>query len=109
MPVPRLSWRWRSVMRREWSVAIAIAGLAIVLAGIAPRYFSTENLRDVFLVNMPILVVAMGTTLVILAGEIDISVGSAFAICSVVAGVTAKAGLPTAAAGLCACTAGALL
>ena len=32
-----------------------------------------------FLVNMPVLVVAIGTTLVMLAGEIDISVGSVFA------------------------------
>ena len=35
-----------------------------------------------------------GTTLVILTGNIDISVGSVFAICSVVAGVAAKAAVP---------------
>jgi ribose/xylose/arabinose/galactoside ABC-type transport system permease subunit len=94
-------------MRREWSVAFAIAALAMVLAAAAPRYFSPGNLRDLFLVNLPILVVAMGATLVILAGEIDISIGSAFAVCSVVAGIAAKAGLPMAAAGVCACVAGA--
>ena len=33
-------------------------------------------------------------TLVILTGEIDISVGSVFAICGVAAGLLAKAGLP---------------
>jgi rhamnose transport system permease protein len=96
-------------MRREWSVALAIGALAIVLALLAPRYFSTENARDLFLVNMPILVVALGTTLVILAGEIDISVGSAFAVCSVVAGVTAKSGLPIVAAALAACGVGAAI
>jgi len=94
-------------MRREFSVAIALVALSIVLAVVAPRYFSAENLRDMFLVNMPILVVAIGTTLVILTGEIDISVGSVFAICSVAAGVAAKAGLPAAAAGLVACAIGA--
>jgi rhamnose transport system permease protein len=94
-------------MRRELSVAIAIVALASVLAVVAPRYFSAENLRDMFLVNMPILVIAVGTTLVILTGEIDISVGSVFAICSVAAGVGAKAGLPAAAAGLVACAIGA--
>jgi rhamnose transport system permease protein len=60
-----------------------------------------------FLVNMPILVVAVGTTLVILAGEIDISVGSAFAVCSVMTGVAAKAGLPIAAVALASCAIGA--
>ena len=94
-------------MRREWSVAIAIGALAAALALVAPSYFSAENLRDIFLVNMPVLVVAIGTTLVILTGEIDISVGSAFAVCSVAAGVAAKAGMPTALAGLTACAVGA--
>jgi rhamnose transport system permease protein len=94
-------------MRRERSVAIALIALAMILAVAAPRYFSAENVRDMFLVDMPVLVVALGTTLVILAGEIDISVGSAFALCSVVTGVAAKAGMPTAAAGLAACGIGA--
>jgi rhamnose transport system permease protein len=94
-------------MRREWSVAIAIALLAGVLAVAAPSYFSVGNLRDLFLVNLSVLVVATGATLVILTGEIDISVGSAYAVCSVIAGVAATAGLPAAAAGAVACAAGA--
>jgi rhamnose transport system permease protein len=94
-------------MRREWSVAIAIVVLALVLAAAAPSYFSAGNLRDLFLVNMPVLVIATGATVVILTGEIDISVGSVFAVCSVIAGVAAKAGMPAAAAGAVACATGA--
>jgi rhamnose transport system permease protein len=96
-------------MRREWSVAVAVAALAIVLAVTAPSYFSAGNLRDLFLVNMPVLVAAIGTMLVILTGEIDISIGSAFAICSVVAGVVAKLGVSAAGAGVAACVVGAAL
>jgi rhamnose transport system permease protein len=96
-------------MRREWSVAIAIALLAGVLAFAAPSYFSAGNLRDLFLVTMPVLVAAIGTMLVILTGEIDISVGSVFAICSVLSGVVAKAGVPAAGAAAAACIAGAAL
>jgi len=96
-------------MRREWSVALAIVALAIVLAFSAPSYFSVENLRDLFLVNVPVLVVAIGATLVVLTGEIDISVGSAFAVCSIVAGVGANAGMPPAIAGAIACAVGAAL
>jgi len=80
--------------RRELSVAIAIAVLGIVLVVAAPGYFSGENLNDLFLANMPVLLVALGATLVVLAGEIDISVGSQFAVCSVAAGVLANAGWP---------------
>jgi rhamnose transport system permease protein len=44
--------------------------------------------------NMPELIVALGMTLIILSGQIDISVGSLFAVLSVAAGVSAKSGLP---------------
>jgi rhamnose transport system permease protein len=94
-------------MRRERSIAIVIAGLAIVLGRVAPSYFSSENLRDLFLVSMPVLVAAIGETLVILTGEIDISVGSAFAVCAVLAGLAARGGVLV--AGLTACAAGAAI
>jgi rhamnose transport system permease protein len=94
---------------REISVALAILALAIVLAFAAPGYFSRENLTDLFLANMPVLIVALGMTLVILIGQIDISVGSIFAICGVTAGLLSKAGLPTPLAGLGACFTGAAL
>ena len=53
------------------------------------------------------LLVAIGMTLVIVTGEIDISVGSVFAICGVAAGIFAKAGLPVGLAGAGACLLGA--
>ncbi|HEV3485752.1 MAG TPA: hypothetical protein VG106_10115, partial [Vicinamibacterales bacterium] len=99
----------RAQRRRELSVAGAIAVLALVLAFVAPGYFARENLRDLFLANMPVLVAALGMTLVILTGHIDVSVGSIFAICSVGAGLLAKAGLPLPAVILAACLLGASL
>ena len=95
--------------RREISVAIAIVALCVILAFLAPGYFSRENLTDLFLANMPVLLVALGMTLVILTGQIDISVGSIFAICGIAAGMLAKSGVPMAVAALGACTIGALL
>jgi rhamnose transport system permease protein len=95
--------------RREISLGIAIAILAAALAAVAPGYFSGENLSDLFLGNMPVLIVAIGTTLVILTGHIDISVGSVFAICGVVAGVAAKMFDSVAAAAVAACIAGGAL
>jgi rhamnose transport system permease protein len=81
--------------RREASVTLAIAILCGTLALVRPEYFAPGNLIDLFLANLPVLIIAMGMTLVILTGEIDISVGSAFAVCAVAAGVLAKAGPPT--------------
>jgi rhamnose transport system permease protein len=95
--------------RRETTIAFAIAALAAVLAAINRSYFSSENLIDLFLANVAVLVVALGATLVIVAGEIDISVGSIFAVSSVAAGAAAAAGVPLWTAALIACLTGALL
>jgi len=76
--------------RRELAVVVAIIVLAAALAVAAPGFFAPANLRDLFLANLPVLVVGIGATLVILSGEIDISCGSVFAVCSVMAGVLAK-------------------
>jgi rhamnose transport system permease protein len=94
---------------REWSVAGTIAALCLAMALLAPAYFRPENLSAMLLSNIPVLVIAVGMTLVILTAEIDISVGSLFAVLSVATGVLAKAGLPVAAVALAACVAGAAL
>jgi len=95
--------------RRVVSVALTIAALSAVLAVAAPGFFSRENLGDLLLGNLPALIVAMGATLVILAGEIDISVGSVFAICGIVAGLLAQAGSPMLLTIAGTCATGALL
>jgi rhamnose transport system permease protein len=94
---------------REISLAIAIVALAGVLAFLAPGFFTPGNIRDLAMTNMPVLIVALGMTLVILTGQIDISVGSQFAICSVIAGVTAKTGAGALGAAAAACATGAAL
>ena len=73
--------------RREVAVVVAILVLGAGLAIAAPAFFAPANLRDLLLANLPVLIAALGATLVILTGEIDISCGSMFAVCSVVAGV----------------------
>lgn len=79
---------------QEVSIAVALALLCGVLALTAPAFFSSQNLADVLLANLPVLIIGLGMTLVILTGEIDVSVGSLFAICGVMMGVVVKAGWP---------------
>jgi len=81
---------------RELPPTIALAAVLLGVLVAAPSFFGAGNLRDLALNNAPVLLVSIGMTLVILVGEIDISVGSQFAVCSVAAGVLAKAGLPIA-------------
>lgn len=80
--------------KREISATAAFAALLIAVAVISPSFFNAGNLSDLILNNAPTLIVVVGMTLVILVGQIDISVGSQFAICSVSAGFLAKTGMP---------------
>ncbi|HEX3876173.1 MAG TPA: ABC transporter permease [Bryobacteraceae bacterium] len=95
--------------QREFSIVIAILAIAAVLALLAPAFFSVANLRDLVLANVPVMMVAVGMALIVLTAEIDISVGSQFAIASVAAGAFALMGLPTVAAVGLATLAGAVM
>jgi len=80
--------------KRELSSTAALVVLLIVLAVFARAFFTADNLRDLALNNAATLIVSIGMTMVILVGEIDISIGSQFAICSVAAGLLATIGIP---------------
>src|SRR5687767_8818845 len=95
--------------RREASVAGAVVALGVVLALVSPGFFARDNLIDLFLANVPVLIIGLGMTLVILTGHIDISVGSLFAVCAVSSGVLAKAGVPMPLVVLATCGLGLLL
>lgn len=85
---------WFNQYPREFSAAVVYAGLLGALALAAPDFYSAANLRDLTLGNLPVLVTAIGMTAIIVTRQIDISIGSQFAWCTVVAGMLAKSGLP---------------
>ena len=80
--------------QREVAALSAYIALLIFVGIVAPSFFNGGNWRDLAVANAPVLIVAIGMTLVILAGQIDISVGSQFAVCSMLAGALAKMGIP---------------
>jgi rhamnose transport system permease protein len=80
--------------KRELSVALAYGLLLALLWWKAPAFYQGDKLRNILVDSSPVLVAVVGMTLVILARHIDISVGSQFGLCGVVAGLLAQAGLP---------------
>ncbi len=80
--------------KRELSVACAYALLLLALAALAPTFYQGDKLQAILVSSAPVLVAAVGMALVILARHIDISVGSQFSVCGIVAGLLAKAGVP---------------
>ena len=94
---------------RELSVLAALVVVLIALAIFAPAFFQPQPLLSLVTREAPTLIVACGTALVIIAREIDISVGSQFSVCSVCAGLLAARGWPLALVLPVAIGAGALL
>jgi rhamnose transport system permease protein len=93
---------------REVSVAGAYLLLLAVLALRQPDFFH-QRFFTVWVAAAPVLVAAVGATLVILTREIDISIGSQYAVCAVLAGLLAKWGLPIWGVAIGAIVAGAIL
>ena len=83
-----------SQYKREISIALAYFVLLGVLAVFAPRFYQGDKFLNIVVASAPVLVAAVGMTLVILSRNIDISIGSQLSICGVVAGLLAKTGLP---------------
>lgn len=79
---------------RELSVATALLVVLLALAVFAPAFYQPQPLLSLLTREAPTLVVACGMALVIICRQIDISVGSQFAVCSVCAGLLAAKGWP---------------
>ncbi len=95
---------------RELSVASALGVMLVALAIWAPKFYDAQPLLTRLTSQVaPTLVVACGMALVIIARQIDISVGSQFALCGVCGGLLLNHGAPIAAALPAAILLGALL
>jgi rhamnose transport system permease protein len=75
---------------RELSITAALLVMLIALAVFAPSFYQKQPLLSQLTREAPVLIVACGMALVIIARQIDISVGSQFSVCSVCAGLLAS-------------------
>ncbi len=94
---------------RELTVAGALILLMLALAIFAPHFFQFQPFISRLTSQMPALVAAIGIALIIISRQIDISIGSQFSMCAIIAGVTAAAGLPLGVSIAAAIGAGALM
>ena len=79
---------------REFSVAAALGIILLLLAFFAPSFFDHQPLLSRLTAAAPKLILACGITLVLLIRQIDISIGSLFAVCGTLAGLLAAAKCP---------------
>ncbi|MGH7619527.1 MAG: ABC transporter permease [Gemmatimonadaceae bacterium] len=85
---------------------VLVVAAFTVLTGAPERYLSSFNLRIVLSQSVIVAVGAIGMTMIVIAGGIDLSVGAAIALTGVITAVGLRAGWPPAVAVLAAVIAG---
>jgi rhamnose transport system permease protein len=98
----------RILVTREMAIVALVVVVAVVAVIALPRYAGPLTLPYLLLDIAAILMIALPMTLIIITGEIDLSVASTLALASVTFGGLHEAGLPIEAAGLVALVVGVL-
>jgi ribose/xylose/arabinose/galactoside ABC-type transport system permease subunit len=83
---------------REAALLAACILTAAVFASASPYFLTAGNLATIARNSVELLMIALGMTLVIATGGIDISVGAAMGVCAIAVGTALDAGWPAAAA-----------
>ncbi len=85
----------RSILKNQQTILAAfIAALAIILGVTTDGFFTVSNLKDILLSISFVVVAAIGMTMIIVTGNIDLSFGSMLAVLALTGGNLAKAGVP---------------
>jgi ribose/xylose/arabinose/galactoside ABC-type transport system permease subunit len=79
---------------QEIVVFLSVAVLFAVVGAYNPRFLSDTNINSIFAGNAYIAIAAIGMSLVIISGHIDVSVGSLIGVIATIAGTLAVSGYP---------------
>ena len=79
---------------QEIVVFLSIVALFAIVGMVNPRFMSDNNINSIFAGNAYIAIAAIGMTMVIISGHIDVSVGSLIGVIATIAGTLAVSGYP---------------
>jgi rhamnose transport system permease protein len=86
------AWRW--LVRWESLLLLAFLGLIVVGNGLSPFFLTAGNFANLIAALMEVAIMALPMTLIIIAGEIDLSVESMAGLASAILGFLWAAGVP---------------
>jgi ribose transport system permease protein len=86
----------RILQRPETSIVIVLVALSLFLSQSSDAFLTSSNLFNILRNNADIAIAALGVTLVIMAGGIDLSIGSTMALSGLVAAIAVSQGGTTA-------------
>ena len=88
-------WSWRAFfLQWEWLLVLIFIAVNIVNSTLSPYYFAAETFFQTPMTFLDMAFLVLPMTMVIILGNIDISVGSTVALSAVVMAVAYNAGLP---------------
>lgn len=79
---------------REATVLLIVVVVSIILSFLSPYFFTWDNIRSVLIGMSCSAILAIGTTLVMASGAIDISLGAQLAMSGAIVGVLFIKGVP---------------
>ena len=97
------------ILTRRFGAVTGLVALCLLLWILTPYFLTVANLLNVMEQTSINAIVAVGMTYVIIAGGIDLSVGSLLAVAGIVVALAMKAGWPVPVAAIAAVGAGAVL
>lgn len=90
-PVKLFSRDWLGAMALRYAMFIILLLVIFYFSYRSARFSTVENLITILVAAAPFALIALGQTLVILTGGIDLSVGSVIAVSAMAGAATAKA------------------
>ncbi|MFO1035226.1 MAG: ABC transporter permease [Geminicoccaceae bacterium] len=84
----------RAIGGQEMILLLGLVLLFVVVGSLNPRFLAERNLETIFLGNAYVAVAAIGMSMVIVSGNIDVSVGSLIGVLATISGSIAVAGWP---------------
>jgi rhamnose transport system permease protein len=91
---PRRAPAWQRAVRWETLLLVILGGLIVVGAQLSPFFLTEGNFSNLIAALMEVAIMAIPMTLVIVAGEIDLSVESMAGLASSILGFLWAAGVP---------------
>jgi ribose transport system permease protein len=106
---PLSRFGYRVLLDPTLGVITMLVIVCVISAFVLPAFLSLANLTNLVGSSLTVMFLAMGMTVVLVSGGIDLSVGAVMALCAGVTAQTLLMGLPLFAAFLCALIVGALV
>ena len=78
---------WMTGLRDKWGLLLVLVLVVVIFSFLSHAFFSISNLSIILRQNSILFILAIATTIVIVSGGIDLSIGSNMVFCSIVVGI----------------------